>query len=279
MANRALLRGILRSPSGLVGSALIALVLVVALAGPPLVRIDPLAPDLGAKLLPPGRAHWLGADELGRDVLSRVVYGARMSLTITILGVVGSLVVGATLGLLAGFRAGAWEMVIMHLVDMLMAMPGFLLALLAIAVLGIGVQNLIASLAIQSIPVFARVAHAATLGVREMEFIQAAQSIGATERRIMVRELVPNITSPLLVQATLRLATTLLLASSLSFLGLGVQPPQPEWGAMLSGGRAYVTAAPHVIFFPGLAIMVTTLGFNLLGDALRDTLDPRYRRE
>jgi peptide/nickel transport system permease protein len=187
--------------------------------------------------------------------------------------------VGSVLGLVAGFRGGAWEMVIMHLIDMLMAMPGFLLALLAIAVLGIGVQNLIGALAIQSIPVFARVAHAATLSVREMEFIQAAQSIGATERRIMLRELAPNIMSPLLVQATLRLATTLLLASSLSFLGLGVQPPQPEWGAMLSGGRAYVTAAPHVIFFPGLAIMVTTLGFNLMGDALRDTLDPRYRKE
>jgi peptide/nickel transport system permease protein len=279
VASRALVRGILRSPSGLVGTVLIALMLLVAFAGPELLRVDPLAPDLGAKLKPPGREHWLGADELGRDVLSRVVYGARLSLTITILGVVGSLVVGAALGLLAGFRGGAWEVVIMQLVEMLMAMPGFLLALLAIAVLGIGVQNLITSLAIQSIPVFARVAHAATLGVREMEFVQAAQSIGATQSRIMVRELAPNIMSPLLVQATLRLATTLLLASSLSFLGLGVQPPQPEWGAMLSGGRAYVTAAPHVILFPGLAIMVTTLGFNLMGDALRDTLDPRYRNE
>jgi peptide/nickel transport system permease protein len=279
VASRALLRGILRSPSGLVGSVLTAFVLLVAVVGPELLPIDPMAPDLGAKLKPPGPEHWFGADELGRDVLSRVVHGARTSLTITILGVAGSLVVGSALGLLAGFRGGAWEMVIMHLVDMLMAMPGFLLALLAIAVLGIGVHNLIGSLAIQSIPVFARVAHAATLSVREMEFIQAAQSIGATEQRIMLREIVPNIMSPLLVQATLRLATTLLLASSLSFLGLGVQPPQPEWGAMLSGGRAYVTAAPHVIFFPGLCIMVTTLGFNLMGDALRDTLDPRYRKE
>ncbi|HXJ80291.1 MAG TPA: ABC transporter permease [Candidatus Methylomirabilis sp.] len=273
------LRAILESPSGLVGGLLTVFVLAVALLGPQVLTTDPLAPDLGAKLKPPGPGHWFGTDELGRDVLSRVVFGARTSLTITVLGVVGSLVAGSLLGLLAGFRRGAWEMVIMHAIDMLLAMPGFLLALLAIAVLGIGVQNLIGSLAIQSLPVFARVAHAATLSVRETEFIQAAQAIGATERRIMLREVVPNIVSPLLVQATLRLATTLLLASSLSFLGLGVQPPEPEWGAMLSGGRAYVTAAPHVIFFPGLAIMLTTLGFNLMGDALRDTLDPRYRKE
>jgi peptide/nickel transport system permease protein len=275
----ALMRGILRSPSGLVGCLLTAFVLAVAILGPQLLTADPMAPDLGAKLTPPAPGHWFGTDELGRDVLSRVVHGARISLTITILGVAGSLALGSLLGLLAGFRRGAWEMVIMHGIDMLMAMPGFLLALLAIAVLGIGMQNLIGSLAIQSIPVFARVAHAATLSVRETEFIQAAHAMGATEERIMLREVVPNIMSPLLVQATLRLATTLLLASSLSFLGLGVQPPEPEWGAMLSGGRAYVTAAPHVIFFPGLAIMLTTLGFNLMGDALRDTLDPRYRKE
>lgn len=279
MPTRALLRGILKSPSGLVGCLLSAFVLSVAILGPQLLTIDPLALDLGAKLKPPAPGHWFGADELGRDVLSRVVHGARISLTITILGVVGSLALGSLLGLLAGFRGGAWEMVIMHGIDMLMAIPGFLLALLAIAVLGVGIQNLIGSLAIQSIPVFARVAHAATLTVRETEFIQAAHAIGATEKRIMLREVVPNILSPLLVQATLRLATTLLLASSLSFLGLGVQPPTPEWGAMLSGGRAYVTAAPHVIFFPGLAIMVTTLGFNLMGDALRDMLDPRYRKD
>jgi peptide/nickel transport system permease protein len=274
-----MLRGILKSPSGLVGCLLTAFVVAMAIVGPRLLTADPLAPDLGAKLKPPGVDHWFGTDELGRDVLSRVVHGARTSLTITMLGVVGSLVVGSLLGLLAGFRGGAWEMVIMLGVEMLLAMPGFLLALLAIAVLGIGMQNLVGSLAIQSVPVFARVAHAATLSVRGMEFIQAAHAIGATKERIMLREVAPNIVSPLLVQATLRLATTLLLASSLSFLGLGVQPPEPEWGAMLSGGRAYVTAAPHVIFFPGLLIMVTTLGFNLMGDALRDTLDPRYRKE
>jgi peptide/nickel transport system permease protein len=275
----ALLRGILRSPSGLVGCLLTACLLAVAILGPELLSIDPMALDLGAKLKPPALDHWFGADELGRDVLSRVILGARTSLTITILGVVGSLVLDSLLGLLAGFRRGLWETVIMHGVDMLMAIPGFLLALLAIAVLGVGMQNLIGSLAIQSIPVFARVAHAATLSVREMEFVQAAHAMGATEERIMLREVVPNIVSPLLVQATLRLATTLLLASSLSFLGLGVQPPLPEWGAMLSGGRAYVTAAPHVIFFPGLAIMLTTLGFNLMGDALRDMLDPRYTKD
>jgi peptide/nickel transport system permease protein len=276
---RALLRDLLRSPSGLLGGLLTALVVAVAIVGPRLVPFDPLAPDLGAKLRPPDLQHWFGTDELGRDVLSRVVVGARTSLTITVLGVAGSLVVGSLLGLLAGFRGRAWEGIIMLGVEMLLAMPGFLLALLAIAVLGIGMQNLIGSLAIQSIPVFARVAHAATLGVREMEYIQAAHAVGATDRRIMLRDVVPNIVSPLLVQATLRLATTLLLASSLSFLGLGVQPPEPEWGAMLSGGRAYVGSAPHVIFFPGLLIMLTTLGFNLMGDALRDTLDPRYRKE
>ena len=279
MTTRALLWGVVSSPSGLVGCLLTVFVMAMAVVGPRLVSWDPLAPDLGAKLKPPSLDHWFGTDELGRDVLSRVVHGARTSLTITLFGVAGSLALGSLLGLLAGFRRGAWETVIMLVVEMLMAIPGFLLALLAIAVLGIGTQNLIGSLAIQSIPVFARVAHAATLSVRESEFIQAAHAIGATDRRIMLRDVVPNIMSPLLVQATLRLATTLLLASSLSFLGLGVQPPEPEWGAMLSGGRAYVTAAPHVIFFPGLLIMLTTLGFNLMGDTLRDTLDPRYRKE
>jgi peptide/nickel transport system permease protein len=230
-------------------------------------------------LKPPSATHWFGTDELGRDILSRVVHGARVSLSIALTAVAGGLLAGTALGVVAGYRRGLWETVIMRGVDVLMAIPGFLLALLAIAVLGMGTGNLIGSLAIYSVPIFARVAHASTLSMREREFIQAAQALGASEGRILRREVVPNILSPLVVQATLRLATTLLLASSLSFLGLGVQPPQPEWGAMLSGGRSYVSAAPLVIIFPGLAIMVATLGFNLLGDALRDIMDPRYRKE
>jgi peptide/nickel transport system permease protein len=272
-------RRVIGGPSGLAGSILVAVLVLTALAGPTLVRSNPTLPDLGARLKPPSATHWFGTDELGRDILSRVVHGARVSLSIALTAVAGGLLAGTALGVVAGYRRGLWETVIMRGVDVLMAIPGFLLALLAIAVLGMGTGNLIGSLAIYSVPIFARVAHASTLSMREREFIQAAQALGASEGRILRREVVPNILSPLVVQATLRLATTLLLASSLSFLGLGVQPPQPEWGAMLSGGRSYVSAAPLVIIFPGLAIMVATLGFNLLGDALRDIMDPRYRKE
>jgi len=257
--------------------AITTLFLVVSLAGPGLVAEPPLQTNFRAILKPPSWAHWFGTDELGRDVLSRVVHGARISLELVLSAVIGALLTGGGLGIWAGFRGGYVEMVTMRTIDLLLALPGFLIALVAITILGVGTLNLVIAVAIYSMPAFARIGHAAALSLRPVEFVQAAISQGATDVHILVRHVLPNVMSPLFVQASLRMATALLLASSLSFLGLGVQPPMPEWGAMLANGRSYLSTSPHVVLFPGLAIMLVTLGFNLLGDGLRDILDPRLR--
>ena len=207
----------------------------------------PFKTNFRAILKPPSWAHWFGTDELGRDILSRVVHGARISLELVLSAVLGALLVGGGLGIWAGFRGGYAEMMTMRAIDLLLALPGFLIALVTITIRGVGTVNLIIAVGIYSIPAFARIGHAAALALRPVEF----------------------------VQASLRMATALLLASSLSFLGLGVQPPMPEWGAMLANGRSYLSTSPHVVLFPGLAIMAVTLGFNLLGDGLRDVFDPR----
>jgi len=226
----------------------------------------------------PSHLHPLGTDELGRDVLARLLQGARITLVITMAAVALALVVGATLGLAAGFYGGAVDTAIMRSVDVLMSMPGFLLAIGIIAALGVGTTNVILAVGIYSIPTFARIARASTLSVKAEEYVTAARSLGATDRRIMWRHVLPNIVPPLIVQTSLRMATAILSASSLSFLGLGTQPPTPEWGAMLSAGRDYMTRAPLLVAAPGLAILTVALSFNLLGDGLRDSLDPRLKR-
>ena len=268
---------LLRHRAGVAGVAITTLFLVVSVAGPALVSEQPLQTNFRAILKPPSWTHWFGTDELGRDVLSRVVHGARTSLELVLTAVIGALLAGGGLGIWAGFRGGGVEMVTMRAIDLLLALPGFLIALVAITILGVGTVNLIIAVAIYSVPAFARIGHAAALSLRPVEFVQAAISQGATDVRVLVRHVLPNVMSPLFVQASLRMATALLLASSLSFLGLGVQPPMPEWGAMLANGRSYLSTSPHVVLFPGLAIMLVTLGFNLLGDGLRDILDPRLR--
>jgi peptide/nickel transport system permease protein len=268
---------LLRHRAGLAGLAISALFVVVALAGPALVSERPTQTNFRAILKPPSAAHWFGTDELGRDVLSRVVHGARISLTLVLAAVLAALLGGGSAGIWAGYRGGHVEMVTMRAIDVLLALPGFLLALVAITILGVGTETLVVAVALYSAPTFARVGHAAALALRPVEFVQAALSQGASETWILARHVLPNVVSPLLVQASLRMATALLLASSLSFLGLGVQPPAPEWGAMLANGRSYLSTSPHVVLFPGLAIMLVTLGFNLLGDGLRDVLDPRLR--
>jgi len=268
---------LLRHRAGVAGVAITTLFLVLSVAGPALVSEQPLQTNFRAILKPPSWTHWFGTDELGRDVLSRVVHGARTSLELVLTAVIGALLAGGGLGIWAGFRGGGVEMVTMRAIDLLLALPGFLIALVAITILGVGTVNLIIAVAIYSVPAFARIGHAAALSLRPVEFVQAAISQGATDVRVLVRHVLPNVMSPLFVQASLRMATALLLASSLSFLGLGVQPPMPEWGAMLANGRSYLSTSPHVVLFPGLAIMLVTLGFNLLGDGLRDILDPRLR--
>jgi len=270
-------RRLLRHRAGVIGFVITAAFLVVSLAGPTLVSEPPFKTNFRAILKPPSWAHWLGTDELGRDILSRVAHGARISLELVLSAVLGALLAGGGLGIWAGFRGGYVEMMTMRAIDLLLALPGFLIALVTITILGVGTVNLIIAVGIYSIPTFARIGHAAALSLRPVEFVQAAVSQGATDLRVLLRHVLPNVLSPLFVQASLRMATALLLASSLSFLGLGVQPPMPEWGAMLANGRSYLSTSPHVVLFPGLAIMLVTLGFNLLGDGLRDIFDPRLR--
>jgi peptide/nickel transport system permease protein len=271
------LRRVVRNRAAVVGGILVAIFVAAALLAPVLAPYEPLKGRLVQRLQPPSTAHWLGTDELGRDLLSRVLYGARISLQIQMAAVGLALVAGTALGLMAGY-VGRWaDQFIMRFMDILMAFPGIFLALAIIAALGTGLGNVIIATGIYLVPQFARVVRASILSLKEMEFVQAARALGEGDLAIVFRYLLPNSLAPIIVQTSLRMATVLLTASGLSFLGLGVQPPAPEWGAMLSNARSYMITAPHVATIPGLAIMLVVLGFNLLGDGLRDSLDPRLR--
>jgi peptide/nickel transport system permease protein len=270
-------RRILKSRAAMSGGIIITLFVAAAILAPVLAPYEPLRGRLGDRLQAPDAGHWLGTDELGRDVLSRVLYGARISLQIQIAAVGLALLLGTALGVVAGY-VGRWpDMLIMRVVDIMMAFPGIFLALAIIAALGTGLGNVIIASAIFLVPQFARVVRGSVLTLKEKEFVEAARALGEGDVTIITRYLLPNSLAPIIVQTTLRMATVLLTASGLSFLGLGVQPPSPEWGAMLSNARAYMITAPHVATVPGLAIMLVVLGFNLLGDGLRDALDPRLR--
>ena len=271
------LHRVVSNRAAVAGGTVVVIFVVVALFAPILAPFDPLKGRLANRLLAPSAVHWLGTDELGRDVLSRVLYGARITVQIQLAAVGLALAVGAALGLLAGY-VGRWvDQLIMRLMDILMAFPGIFLALAIIAALGTGLGNVIIAAGIFLVPQFARVVRASVLTLKDMEFVQAARALGQRDLAIVFRYLLPNSLAPIIVQTSLRMATVLLTASGLSFLGLGVQPPSPEWGAMLSNARSYMITAPHVAMIPGLAIALVVLGFNLLGDGLRDSLDPRLR--
>lgn len=240
-----------------------------------LTRRPPCIPFLGCE----GPLHWLGYDLNGRDLYSRIVYGAQTSLFVGFTSVIGSIVIGTVLGLVAGYAGGLLDNVIMRLMDVLLAFPALLLAIAIVTVLGPGLLNALIAIAIVSIPAYARLARASVLSVKEMEYITAARALGYNPLRLLFGQIFPNTVTPLIVQGTLGIGTAVLDAAALSFLGLGAQPPTPEWGQMLSEARTYVFTAPHLVFFPGIAIMITVLGFNLLGDGLRDALDPRLRNK
>jgi peptide/nickel transport system permease protein len=261
-----------------VGLVLILLFVLTAIFADLIAPHDPYLIAPAKALQGPSSDFLLGTDELGRDVLTRLLVGARITLVITLGAVMLSLGAGGSLGLIAGFYGGRVDTAIMRGVDVLMAMPGFLLAIGIIAALGVGTSNLIIAVGIYSIPAFARIARGSTLSVKAEEYIVAARAIGMSSGRIILGHILPNILPPLIVQISLRMATAILTASGLSFLGLGPQPPTPEWGAMLSAGRDYMTLAPLFVAVPGLAILLVTLSFNLLGDGLRDALDPRLKR-
>jgi peptide/nickel transport system permease protein len=276
------LRGQRSNWLGLFGAALLVLLLGLALAGPWLGLPDPTRSDLRARMLAPTLSwsglgtHPFGTDQLGRDILSRIVAGSRVTLTIAGSAVVLGGIIGVFLGLIAGYFGGWYDRLLMRLVDIQLAFPLMLLALLVVAALGPSLHNLIAVLALTSWVRYARIVRGQVLSVREREFVQAVRAMGAGHLRILGRHILPNVLTPALVVATLELARTIVLEAGLSFLGLGIQPPSPSWGRMLADGRTYIASAWWIITLPGLALMLTVLSVNLLGDWLRDWLDP-YR--
>jgi len=266
-----------RHPGAVAGLLAISLFLLTALLAPAVAHHDPLLVDTDLRLVGPSLSHPFGTDELGRDVFSRVVYGARVSLVVGVVPVAIAAVAGVILGLSAGYFRGAPDAVIMRCIDVMMAFPGILLALAVIAVLGSSLRNLMISVGVFSIPLYTRVLRASALSARENLYVDAARAIGASHPRILASHILPNVIAPLIVLSTLGVANAILVAASLSFLGLGQKPPAPEWGSMLSTARNYLRLAWWMTAFPGLAISLSVLAINLLGDGLRDVLDPRLR--
>jgi peptide/nickel transport system permease protein len=270
-------RQLRKQKAAMVGGGIIVFFLLIGIFAPVIAPYDPIAQDLVHNLKPPSSAHWFGTDDMGRDVLSRVLYGARISITIGFSSVIGSLVVGAILGLLAGYY-GKWvDTIISRVFDVLLAFPSILLAIAIVAMLGPGLFNALLAIAIINIPTFGRLIRSKVLSVKQEEYIVAARAQGMSQRRLIFRHVLPNSWTPLIVQATLGIATAILDAAALGFLGLGAQPPQAEWGKMLSDSRQYIMTAPWTVIFPGVSIMLSVLGFNLFGDGLRDALDPKTK--
>jgi peptide/nickel transport system permease protein len=256
------------------GAAIVCVTVIAALIGPAIVGVDPVFQDLPLRLEGPSMAHWFGLDELGRDILARLLVGARISLLVGAVVVGISASVGTLLGSIAGYYGGLVDDVVSRVSDILMAFPGLLLAIAVVAVLGPSLTNVVLALTLIGWVGYARLVRGQVLRVRELEYVQAARALGAATPRILARHVIPATMPALIVQATLGMGGAILAEASLSFLGLGVQPPAPSWGTMLNYGRSHLLDAPHVTIFPGLAIAVLVLGFNFLGDGLRDTLDP-----
>src|ERR1700731_502536 len=273
------LREFLRqSVSGRVGLALTLFLVIIALAAPWIAPPDPTGQKIPSRLGAPSVAHWMGTDELGRDILSRIIYGTRVSMIVSVSVVLGAGIVGLAIGALAGYFGGWFDRFVnIVLINAFLSFPGILLAIAFAAFLGPGLDKVILALTVTGWAGYARLARAQVMKVREMEFILAARSLGASHARILLRHLLPNTLQPVLIQATIGMAGAILAESTLSFLGLGVVAPTPSWGAMLNDARNHLFDAPHMVVFPALGIMSAVLAFNLLGDALRDWLDPRTR--
>jgi peptide/nickel transport system permease protein len=272
-----LVRKALRHGLVVIGGTIVLLLGFLALFGAALAPYDPLAMDFTARFAPPSWAHPFGTDDFGRDLFSRILYGAAVSFRVAFIAVGISGVAGVTLGVAAGYLRGWVDEVVMRLMDVLFAFPAVLLAITVMAILGRGVENAMIAIAIVYMPIFARVTRGAVISVRDREFVTAARALGQGHVRIMAMHVLPNALGPIIVQTSLSLAFAILAEAALSFFGLGTQPPDPSWGRMLAEGRGFLQQAPWMGIFPGLAIMVSVLGFNLLGDGLRDVLDPRFR--
>ncbi|MBN1660618.1 MAG: ABC transporter permease [Anaerolineae bacterium] len=264
-----------RNRRAVAGGLILFVVVLAALLAPWVSPYDPLRQDLLQRRQPPSAQHLLGLDELGRDNLSRVVHGARLSLRIGVTSVALALAAGGLLGLAAGYRGGWLDSAITSALDAVQAIPSLLLAIVVVAILGRGLQNVIYAVAIAMMPVYARLMRVGVLAAKDLPYVEAARALGVRRRRLLAYHILPACLTPLLVQVTLGVGTAILEAAGLSFLGLGVQPPVPEWGAMLAQGRGALFAAPHIVLYPGLAIASTVLGFNLLGEGVQEALDAR----
>jgi peptide/nickel transport system permease protein len=270
-------RRLARQRGAVLGAVILGLLALLALGAPWWSPRDPIRTAAREALLPPGPGHLLGTDQYGRDVASRVVHGARISLTVGLVSVSIAVALGAPLGLVSGFYGGRLDALVMRVMDVLLAFPGILLALAIVSVLTPGLTNVMIAVGLAAVPAYARLMRASALSARELLYVEAARAMGGRDVLILTRYVLPNVVAPLIVTATLGLGTAILSAAALSFLGLGSQPPTPEWGRMLSEGRDYLREAWWISTFPGLAIMLTVLAMNLLGDGLRDVLDPRLK--
>ncbi|MDR7417799.1 MAG: ABC transporter permease [Armatimonadota bacterium] len=266
-----------RHRTALVGLAVLLGFVVATVAAPIVLPYDPTEADFEKVLRRPSPAHPFGTDQLGRDLFTRVVYGARVSFLIGVLAVGLSAAIGVPIGLVSGYHGGTVDLVAQRAVDLMLAFPGFLLALTLIAVLGVGVTNVVVSVGLATAPVYVRLVRGVALSVKSQVYIEAARACGVPERRIIGRHVLPNCLPPVIVQSTLQLGAAILTAAGLGFLGLGVKPPTPEWGTMLGEGQTYLFSSWYIATFPGLAIFLSVLAFNLLGDGLRDALDPRMK--
>jgi len=266
-----------RNKAALLGGILIVIYVTSALFAPLLFRGNPSAPNLMNSLESPSAGYPLGTDELGRSILGRIIYGSRVSLLIAVGVVSVGIIIGIPLGLVSGYYRGKVDFIIQRVTDTMLAFPGFLLALALVAVLGVGLKNTVISIGISMVPLYIRLVRGCVLSVREEIYVEAARAVGTRDVIILIKHILPNVMVPITVQTSLSMGTAILFAAGLGFLGIGVQPPTPEWGSMLGSARSYLFHAPHVATFPGIAIFLAVLSFNLLGDGLRDALDPRFK--
>ena len=274
---RITMRRLIKNKMAVLGMIVLAVAVLIAIFGPLIAPYDYAEPDIINAYAGPSLSHPFGTDELGRDFFNRMIIGTRASLSIGLISVAFAAVVGITLGPVSGYFGGLTDQIIMRAMDILQALPSLIMAIAVCAALGAGLNNCILAISISTIPGFVRMARATVLNIREMEYLEAATAINCSTARIIIRHILPNAMAPLIVQMTMGVATNILAASSLSFIGLGVQPPDPEWGAMLSAGRNYIRNYPHMVLFPGIVIMLVVLALNMLGDGLRDALDPKLK--
>lgn len=269
-----------RNRLAMFGLVIVSILIIIAIFANQIADYNTVAikQNVAERLQGPSAEHWAGTDEFGRDIFARLVHGARISLLVGVVAVCIALVTGGILGAIAGYFGGTVDNVIMRIMDIFLSIPILLLAIMIVAALGSSMLNLMIAIGLASMPTFARIVRASVLSVKDQEFVEAARAIGVKNNHIILRHIMPNCLSPIIVQATLRVATAILSTASLSFISLGIQAPAPEWGAMLASGRAYIRDAPHIVIIPGLLIMITILSLNLLGDGLRDALDPKLKR-